>query len=217
MSAVPRGAQCPEERSASTFQAASDPVIDAGAGAHMNDPAPLDEDLGRERSTVVFARHRERVGARVTNHDVRRLFVETVVVEIVGTLAHGADDAIIRASCGSIDGFDPVGRLIEGRSQEVVHPRINHQPAPLATHFGLDHLGNQDPVASHEAPPRLHDEHQIRQPFVFQESDGCTCEIMRRRNWSASVVDPEAPTEVDVFECVSQRPGCLRVASDHAC
>src|SRR5437868_8458208 len=58
------------------------------------DLAALEEDLGRKPAAVVLARHRETVGAGVTNHDVPHgLERHRVLTEVVRAFAHGAHDA----------------------------------------------------------------------------------------------------------------------------
>jgi hypothetical protein len=129
--------------------------------AYGGDPASAEKDLRRQRSTIVLTRHRKTVGAGVENRDVRRRrFGKNVFAEVVRAFAHRTDNAIGNAGferCRERD--DAMAGLIERRAQEIVHPRIDHEPAARygerARCFRLNNPREQHSMSTDKCSPGL--------------------------------------------------------------
>ncbi len=186
-----------------------------------HDPALPQEHLRRELAAVVLARHRVAVGARVEDRDLGRwISRQEVLPEVVAALADGADDApgdrcrlTVTVALAVAQRHDAVARLVQRGTQEVVHPRVDHEPAGRARDLRLDRARDEHSVRRHQAPARLDVQGQIVEPELSLGSARRQHEFARcgqRGRRVARVVDPEAPPRVDELErppasCFPQR------------
>ena len=136
------------------------------ASAYGDHLAATDEDLRGERPPVVAARHRVAVRPCIEQGDhARRVCRKRVRAEVIRALADRAYDPPREGRVSvthGIHGDDPMARLVERRSQEIVHTGIDHQPTltrvadgPLRRHLVLQDRREQHPVRRDERATRL--------------------------------------------------------------
>ena len=119
----------------------------------------IDEHLGGPRGEVVVRRHREAVRACVAHHDevaLRGHGHHALGREHVAALADRADEeASLGGSVALGEALERVPRLVERRTNEVVHPRVHADPDPVAGALDVGDAGEQHPRLGDERAPRL--------------------------------------------------------------
>lgn len=170
------------------------------------DAPAAEEDLRWQRSPVVAARHREAVRTRVEDsHFGDVLLWKVVHAEVVRALADRTDDTERRHARALFehDGDNAVPGLIQRRTHQVVHPRVDHHPSSRRIAGGdltLDHACEQHRVRTDERAARLAVERQVAEPLLTLRRPGGTNEVGRSNGASVTVVDPEAAAGVDELE-----------------
>ena len=57
--------------------------------------------------------------------------------------------------------------VVERRTHQVVHPRVEQQEAVIVAVLGVDHVGDHHPRVAYQKAPRLHDRRQAQRPEVL--------------------------------------------------
>ena len=85
-----------------------------------------------------------------------------------------------------------MARLVERRANEVVHPRVDHEPPRGGRDLRLDDARDQDARRGDQRPPRLDVEREVAEPpLLLLVTDGAH-ELRRRDRRALAVVDAEA-------------------------
>src|SRR5436190_20923091 len=101
---------------------------------------------------------------------MRRGFVtHDVPSEVIRALTDGAHYAPGSAGRSSVERFYPMQRAVQGRPKQVVHARVDHEPAPLAADLGLRDGCDEHAVLTDARAPGFDDETQVAEARVLQD------------------------------------------------
>nr|ART36558.1 C435 [uncultured bacterium] len=163
-------------------------------------PVAIDHHLGRSRPGVVVAAHGKAVGAGVAQRQQIALGQRqrACVGQEIAALAHRPDQLPnLGLAAGLAQRQHRVMRVVEGRTQQVVHGRIDDGEIALRAGFQIfdpcqQHTGRADDGA----PWFDRDFH----PAAGKRCTDGGCVIGRARNGLVAIGDAESPAKVHVVE-----------------